>query len=502
MGALVVVDIGDFKNRHSGLFREYMNEKTRIETVSKVFADNFDTFYYFAKGNTRDSYIPASFVELKGAIKALNASYWRKAIYATGVMELLPSKQRDDWENKFDTMDVPEFTPESVYSTIEEILLNRGNHFLDKVDGVFHSLSPEHITNSPSGFKSKLIINSVVDTKFLSPNHNRCGTLDDLSAILYTVNGVPPELYGRAYYSVYSITSEENRWGEWVEMDGGFYKIKLHKSGTAHIMIDELTALKLNRILSQRYPNAIPAKAHTIPKKYKKSELEKEFFPFNVLSGIYDKFRSGKSEAYVSDKEEKRILIRLGGKETEKNTIKFDSSPIKAISELYRCGYLYKAKSTQFYPTKVDLAQEMADLLEISDGMSVLEPSAGQGSLISAVNDLAKVDFTAIEIDPINALIIEEDFSNVDLVNGDFLDMKEEEKFDRIIMNPPFSDGRAKRHVEKALTLLSKDGVLVACLPASLKGHVFDEKLCHEYSEVKEDMFDGTSVRVVLLKLS
>lgn len=501
MGQLVVADIGDFKSRHAGLFREYLNEKSRIETVSKILSENSDTFQYFTKGNTRDSYIPAKFCELGGAIKALNASFWKKAIYATGVMELLPSKQRDDWEQKFHNLEVPDFTPESVYSTIEEILINRGNHFLDKVDGVFHSLSPEHITNSPSGFKSKLIINYVVDRKFLSPNHNQCGVLDDLSAVLYTVNGVPPELCGRAYHSIYSLSKDE-KWGEWVEMDGGFYKIKIHKSGTAHIMIDELTSLKLNRVLAQRYPSAIPPKSHEIPKKFKKTELEKEFFPFRTLAGIYDRFKNGQTEAYVSEKEEKAILIRLGGRETGKNTIKFDLSPYKAICELYRCGYLYKAKSTQFYPTKSDLAEEMARMLDIENGMTVLEPSAGQGSLISAVNNMAKVEFTAVEIDPVNALIVEGQFSNVDLMKSDFLDMKEGQKFDRIIMNPPFSDGRAKRHVEKALTLLSSEGILVACLPASLKNHVFNEKLCHEYSEVKEDMFDGTSVRVVLLKLS
>ena len=501
MGSLVVADIGDFKTKYSGLFYEYGRERVQIETVSKILAENSDAFGYFVTGNVRDSHVPSSFGDLKGALKALNTSYWRKAVKATGVMELLPAKQREEWENRFSKLDVPDFTVDSVYTTIEELLLKRGSFFTDKVDGIFHALSPEHITNTPNGFRTKLIINRVIDTSHHSPNFSTCRILDDLADVLYTINNVPVDKSGSAYGSLNSLVDTKS-WGEWAQMSGGFYKIKIHKAGTAHIQIDEESAVKLNRILSSKYPNAIPSKFRTTVKRFKKTELEKEFFTYQFLSTIRDKFRRNDKKVYSSSKDEKAILIRLGGKEIGKNEFVFDIWPLKAANELLRAGFLYKTKSTQFYPTKEELAGEMVEMLDLTDGLSVLEPSAGQGGLVRAVEAAAKTYISAIEIDPINASILATSSPNVNITQEDFLDMSDSSKFDRIIMNPPFSDGRAKLHVEKALTVLSKDGVLVACLPASLKDHIFDEKLVHEYSEVKEDKFDGTSVRVVLVKIS
>ena len=67
-------------------------------------------------------------------------------------------------------------------------------------------------------------------------------------------------------------------------------------------------------------------------------------------------------------------------------------------------------------------------------------------------------------------------------------------------MNPPFAGGRARAHLEAAASLLAAGGRLVAILPASLRGR--DDLLQgmeHRWSQVFEDRFPGTSVRVAVL---
>lgn len=66
-------------------------------------------------------------------------------------------------------------------------------------------------------------------------------------------------------------------------------------------------------------------------------------------------------------------------------------------------------------------------------------------------------------------------------------------------MNPPFSHGRATAHLEAAASLLATDGRLVAILPASMINTSPLEGFSHNWSEVFEDQFEGTAVRVAIL---
>ena len=70
---------------------------------------------------------------------------------------------------------------------------------------------------------------------------------------------------------------------------------------------------------------------------------------------------------------------------------------------------------------------------------------------------------------------------------------------DRIVMNPPYSAGRWQAHVEHASTMLAPAGRLVAILPASAKGKELLPGWAHEWSQVFENQFAGTSVDVVIL---
>ncbi|MBB5132761.1 protein-L-isoaspartate O-methyltransferase [Thermocatellispora tengchongensis] len=118
-------------------------------------------------------------------------------------------------------------------------------------------------------------------------------------------------------------------------------------------------------------------------------------------------------------------------------------------------------------PAVVDKLMELAD---IQPGMAVLEPSAGTGNIAAAaVERGAVVDCVEIEHSLANLLV--ERVPGVNCVRRqDFLDLEqvEQEAYDRIVMNPPFSGGKDIAHVTHALRFLKPGGRLVAVMGSSV----------------------------------
>lgn len=125
---------------------------------------------------------------------------------------------------------------------------------------------------------------------------------------------------------------------------------------------------------------------------------------------------------------------------------------------------------TQFYPTPDDLADRMvapyADR-EWSGHFKVLDPSAGSGSLLSAIEralgDRKGLQLSGIELDPeLTAMTRGKGFR---CVTADWLEHRSYDQYDLIVMNPPFRNGC--KHVNKAYLALKQGGDLVALLNAT-----------------------------------
>ena len=71
--------------------------------------------------------------------------------------------------------------------------------------------------------------------------------------------------------------------------------------------------------------------------------------------------------------------------------------------------------------------------------------------------------------------------------------------FDRVVMNPPFDQGRWRAHLEAAAGMLAPGGRLVAVLPISAKSGVSLPGCAVSCGEVFERAFAGASVDVVIL---
>ncbi len=178
-----------------------------------------------------------------------------------------------------------------------------------------------------------------------------------------------------------------------------------------------------------------------------------------------------------------------------------------------------KADGLDFFPTPQDVADQMVEAADITPEMAVLEPSAGMGHLADRIR-AAGAEPDVIEISPDRRELLQEKGYNIQDVNN-FLDMKPREFFtfgdifrapdgtegvmrgsggmgsgrvglyseagelinwfnreeltgvrhrglmsgyDRIIMNPPFSNRRDAEHVKHAYSLLRPGGRIVAIM--------------------------------------
>ena len=70
-----------------------------------------------------------------------------------------------------------------------------------------------------------------------------------------------------------------------------------------------------------------------------------------------------------------------------------------------------------------------------------------------------------------------------------------EGQYDRIVMNPPFSEGRWQAHIQHAYELLASGGRMAAVIPSSARGKELPPGC--KYHDVFD--FPGTSIQVVLM---
>ena len=131
----------------------------------------------------------------------------------------------------------------------------------------------------------------------------------------------------------------------------------------------------------------------------------------------------------------------------------------------------------------------------IEPGHDCLEPSAGIGGLAELMRDGRSL--CCVEISPLHCKVLEaKGFKPLTL---DFLGWFSPTGFDRIVMNPPYSQGRWQAHLEKAAAMVRPSGRLIAILPASAKGKHLLDGFDHEWSQVFDNQFPGASVSVVIL---
>lgn len=526
-----------------GLIGRYKAEREKVQAVNDFMegADFGRAVGYYLKGN-KDSlsglrFAPATttMFRLEGALAALNAHHWDRALRMTDVLDFMPAKRREEWFEQIEKMSTPEFEEASVRATLSGLLAQRMDFLAEKVDGIFRALSREHVTNRPEGFTKRMILQGVTND-FGGYGREKTGQVNDLRQIIAKFMGRDEPQWHATNHLVEK--ARENFRGEWLEVDGGAMRLRCYLNGNAHLEVHPDMAWRLNQILAHRYPSAIPSEFRTTPKrkaKVKEFTLMERPLPFVVLD-LLRRMRSvntrggqGRSGLKVTPKtqnphslefdygdkdkyalaEAERALSAIGGAKMGEGISswwEFDYHAGEVINLICISGCIPDAKSHQFYPTPERLAKKVVELASAGaeSTMNWLEPSAGTGGLADFVPE--DVRLQCYEVSKLHVAVLEaKGFTrtgprSVECI--DFLKLASEYKgggYNRIVMNPPFDQGRWLAHVEAAAYVTAKNARIVAILPEGAPKRLKLPGFALQWHGPYSNEFAGTSISVMIL---
>jgi predicted RNA methylase len=157
-------------------------------------------------------------------------------------------------------------------------------------------------------------------------------------------------------------------------------------------------------------------------------------------------------------------------------------------------------KKFQFYPTPPELAARVAERARLR-ACSVLEPSAGHGALVFASMNAGANRVDCFELNPETYLELKrrmdsryngtEAMSEVQIECADFLTIKAQPNYDRVVMNPPFRNKQDLKHIAHATGFLKPGGRLVAILFPHTDEEI-ESYLGEDGSYIVEDIPAGT----------
>jgi predicted RNA methylase len=168
------------------------------------------------------------------------------------------------------------------------------------------------------------------------------------------------------------------------------------------------------------------------------------------------------------------ILVRLRGQWKRNKGHVFPYDPTAALEAVRLSGVMPDKNPLAYFPTPCELAEFIANESDEPFGgaMTMLEPSAGWGSMIDAARKRwPDIKVTAVELDALNVATLRA--KGIEVIEVDFLAHDfGEERFDIILMNPPFSTKADRNvwvaHLRKAFDLLAPDGELSCIVPSGM----------------------------------
>lgn len=506
------------------LLAEYQSDLAKIEQVTRFLDDGHrSVLRHFVAGNTDKHYRGPSCSELfraEGALASLNSSYWERAIKLTDVLDMMPQARRDQWQDQIEKRKCPPFEETTVRNTLTDLLASRAKFLSERVDGIFRGLSGEHVTNSPAGFGKRMIVAGVINS-YGCQDTSKCGLVNDLRCVVarFMQRDEP-----RYYASARLVDILRGRWGEWVSVDGGALRVRLYKKGTAHVEVHPDMAWRLNAVLAHLHPRAIPPehreKPRRLPRDHKLIERPLPFAVVDLLARLEPatyfadaEDGLGKQKKRVTNAvrfpygcqdagkaalaEAEAVLESLGGTKVYQGW-QFDYPPAEILDDVVSSGCIPDGWAHQFYPTPQALAEALLNLAEIGPAHRCLEPSAGLGALAVL---MPQDRTTCVEVSELRAKVLAARGLQVEC--ADFLKWSGQKlgtQYDRVVMNPPFDQGRWRAHLEAAAAMLAPGGRLVSVLPVGAKRAAdLLPGLKLEFSPTYCRAFPGVSQDVVLL---
>lgn len=493
------------------LFSQYSARRAELEHMASFAQENSGAIECFlnaarAEGRLGTLSVKTLFL-LEPAVRVLDAQFWAQAMALTDVLEWMPAEKRREWQGQIYENATPPFDRSTVLETLRDLMARRSQFFAERVDGLFRSLSNEHVTNSPMGFGKRLIVGSILthysQSTHTTLNHRQLAHVHDLRVVIARFMGRDAPCESATNADVGRIHSAK-AFGVWHTFDGGAFRIKIFLKGTAHLEVHPQLARNLNNVLAWLHPNAIAAAFRTpSPAARKERPLIEKLVAFQTLEELA---RCGlSSDGYtltcyganrILSAEAQAILASIGGVPDGSWTWRFDYPPASVLAEIQRTGCVPDKVSHQFFATAEVLAREVVDLAEIQDDDQVVEPSGGHGGI---ADFLPKEQLTVVEVSPLKCKILEA--KGFAPICADFLKWRPATPPSKIVMNPPFSDGRALDHLRHAASILAPGGRIVAILPGSMNNKPYLPGFKHRWQGTREEMFADTGVSIAILVL-
>lgn len=494
------------------LVSQHRYQKALIERVSELMAGSgyHEILGYFLAGADGELALrmratPELF-DAVAAVKALDAEYWNRALNLTDVRVFMPSARQKEWDAQITNRECLPFEKQAVQDTLRSLLASRSRFLAEQVDGVFHALSPNHVSNSPAGFGKRMILEYARCKATGNPESEKTRLIADLRYVIAMLMGRDRTVGSNPRAMSYGC----NNPGKWILLDGGALRVRFHLTGTVHVEIHPEMVWQLNQILASLYPNAIPdkfrrpIKKQTVHKDWPLMEIPLSFGALAIVAklkrqsikptGVYTLDVSRFEMKFMPEAE--MIIQAIGGAKVDYQEYAFPYSEVNEVVDLVvSLGRLPEQKTHQFYGTGETLAKEVVSIADIRPDETVCEPSAGQAGIAQY---LPASRTTCVEVSEVNCGILRRfDFNLV--IQADFLTWAlKASPFDIVVMNPPYSSGRALAHLESASLIARRR--IVAILPASLHGKDILPGWEHQWSKVYEGEFKGTGAAVAILR--
>lgn len=451
--------------------------------------------------------------EHKEMITSLRRTHWHEVFNRSNLSDIISSTEKKNIYKSLDAEELPDFSRDNIESTVKGWIENSYRLFSEKVNSVFERLSGDHVTNQPHGFTKRIIYKNLISYSWFPSRFNMYTFSDYGINVIHDLRTSIQVLYKLPISSRHDtelILKTINERNEFTSFDHGAFQVKVFKNGNAHIELHPHVAIMLNCELSKLFPNAIPSKHKTVTKEIKEytfsyqhlSEQVKtklrEFIMYSTIGrehGLTGKYQVIFKKSQWIERYVKEVLDFLDIKEIENGLLyECDFDPVEIIRHVIVNG-MVDYKSNQFYPTPKNIVDDIVLYVgDVTDKL-MLEPSAGRGSISSRFKDF---NIHCIDKEELNTVYLKQLHKKV--VCNDFLFYevkKESDKYDIIVMNPPYNKKQWKTHVDHALSILKKDGVVYAVLPSGKESYFENCEVLETYT----DEFENTTITTCLYKI-
>lgn len=148
-------------------------------------------------------------------------------------------------------------------------------------------------------------------------------------------------------------------------------------------------------------------------------------------------------------------LELIGGKWNRKaKGFLFEQDPSELLVDIQNGEKKNLKKEFQFFETPDDLADKLCSYLPTKPIKDILEPSAGRGAIVRAINRVCPdTPVYYCELMELNRKMFN---GKAEFICDNFLNLSEDKKYEVVIANPPFNKNQDIEHFYKMMDVCSR----------------------------------------------